>query len=248
MKTHSQSCSTYPIFLFLLSLLSCSAFAEDLFRRFEPVSYTQYQQVLPDQTIGGYPILTLGNHLLIAQLKGFQAGGGEVPLPLGFAALIDLRENKFFASVLAEANLAESGRAIDWRDEPCKGDDFLWKRSTGGSFTNINCVTISTRTQFLPDYPTVLSVRFTRYGGSARRLSYNVNVNPEFFHVARDAEPDLKANGWHKSRYENDPEKVKFFAGLVKWATVVQDRMDKAFNKDLEAFSDMSSFGSFFSE
>lgn len=238
-----------PIFrtiLLALLFLPYLALADDLFVHNEPIAFSPNQKLSSGQTIGGYPILGLGSDLFIAYLKAVQTGGAEVNIPIGLAVLVDARMNKFFASVEIQANLAEHGRVIDWRDEPCKGDDFLWKRSTGGKFTDINCVTISHRTQFLPDYPTVVSATFTRYTSSARRLTYIVNINPEFFDVRRDAEPNPATNGWHKTLVQNDPKKVEFLAGMEKWATDVQDRMDKAIDQDIDAFADIPLIGSYF--
>ena len=248
MKPILQKYSTFPAFLFALLLLPCIAFGDDLFTRTDPVNYTKYQKVSPGQTVGGYPILNLGSPLVIMDLKSAPVGGmeGESPLSVGLAALADARENRLFAAVWVEANLSENGRLADWTDEPCRADDFLWKRSTGGAFNNINCVTISPLLHFAPDYPTVIGVKFTRYTTSGRRLSYIVGVNPEFFNIARDAESDPKLNSWNKERYGSDSAKVRFLAGLEKWATDVQDRMDKALGKDPEAFSDMASFVSYF--
>ncbi len=88
--------------------------------------------------------------------------------------------------------------------------------------------------------PAVIAIQDVAHGIKAKA------VNPEFFNVARDAEPDSKINGWNKDLYSNDSNKVRFLIGLEKWASDVQDRMDKALDKDPAAFLDMSSFGSFF--
>lgn len=225
---------------------SCIGFAQDLFVSHEPVAITPLQKLAPAQTIGGYPILNLGNELVITGLKTVYAGGLDTRLPIGLAGFVDARENVLFANIFMEANLAHSGQAIDWTDEPCKKNDFLWKKSIGGNFQNINCVTISHVTKYMPDYPTVVSVRFTRYSSMARRLTYVVNINPEQFGVERDSEENWEANSWHKSRVQNDPKKVVFLTGLEKWAEDVQNKMNDAFDKKVDAFSSISPLTSYF--
>lgn len=224
------------------------AHADDLFERNKPVVFQPMQMVTPDQTVGGYPIPNLGANLALIQLNVMGAGStnGGPELPIGFATMIDARQNILYAAMFMEANLGYNGSAIDWTDEPCKGDTFLWKRSIGGRFSNINCVTISPRTNFAPDYPTVIDVRFTRYGGSARRLGYTVSVNPEAFGLERDAERQPEANGWHKTRIANDPKKVEFVDRLSKWAEEFQNRMDAAFEKKREAFSTLPDLATYF--
>lgn len=220
--------------------------AEDLFNGAKPTSFTPLQHVARDQTVGGYPIPNLGNDLVVAELKTVRAGGVVNGIAIGLATLIDARDNRLFASIHMQANLEYAGSAIDWTDEPCKKDNFLWKKSTGGNFSNINCVTISHLTNFSPDFPTVVDVRFTRYSGSGRRLSYFVFINPEAFGIDRDAEKTWEANGWHKNLIQNDPKKVEFLSRLTKWTEDVQNRMDAAFDKKQDAFSSLPPLQSYF--
>lgn len=236
----------YLAALCLLSLYACSGFAEDLFSNHKPVEIAPLQKVAAGQTLGGYPILNLGNELVIAQLQTINAGGLTTSLPIGVGAFIDARDNAFFASIVMEGNLVQSGEAADWTDEPCKKDDFLWKRSVGRNFSNINCATIAPITEFSQQYPTVIRVRFTRYASTARRLGYIVNINPEMFGIERDAEPNLQANSWNKSRVQNDPKKVEFLSRLQKWTEDVQNKMDDAFDKKTEAFSGISPLMTYF--
>lgn len=229
-----------------LAIYSCSGFAQELFVRHKPVAITPLQVVAPAQTVGGYPVLNLGNDLLIMDLRTGSAGGGVTALPMGQAAFFDVRDNVFFAGVFIDANLEQSAQAIDWTDEPCKKDVFIWKKSIGGNFQNINCVTISHVTKFMRDYPTVVSVKFTRYSSMARRLTYVVNINPEQFGVERDSEESWETNSWHKSHFQDDPKKVAFLAGLEKWAEDVQNKMNDAFDKKVDAFSSLPPLMSYF--
>jgi hypothetical protein len=227
-------------------IYSCIGFAQDLFVSHKPVAITSLQRLAPAQTIGGYPILNLGNELVITGLKTVYAGGLDTGLPIGLAEFVDARDNAFFASIFMEANLAQSGQAADWTDEPCKKDDFLWKKSIGRNFSDINCATISHLTGFSQDYPTVVRVKFTRYSSTARRLSYIVNINPEMFGIERDAEPNWEASSWHKSHLQNDPKKVEFLAHLEKWAEDVQNKMNNAFDTETDAFSSIPPLSTYF--
>lgn len=234
------------VLCFTLAYAACGI-AQELFVNHKPIDFTPPQKVVPAQTLGGYPVLTLGgDNLFIVNLKATSAGGGTTPLPMGRGFFIDARDNMFFASIFMDANLAQSAQAIDWTDEPCKASDVLWKRSTGGNFSNVNCVVISHVTKYAPEVPTVVSIIFTRYASSARRLSYFVNVNPERFGFERDNEPEWAASGWHKSHIQSDPKKVEFLSHLQKWAEDVQDKMNDAFDKKADAFSGIAPLASYF--
>ncbi len=221
-------------------------YADDLFSHNKPVAFKPAQMLAPAQTVGGYPILSTGGNLVILDLRTSFAGGGDTALPMGLAAFADAPKNKLLALVHMQANLAQAGAAIDWTDEPCKGNDFLWKKSIGRAFTEINCATITHVTKFLPDYPSAVRVQFTRYSSLARRLSYIVSVNPAFFGIENDPEPDWKTNSWHQDHLQKDPKKVEFLAKLEKWAEAVLGRMDDAFNMKPDAFADVPPLASYF--
>jgi len=229
---------------------SCAGFAQELFVDHKPIAFAPLQKIEPSQTIGGYPILNLGNDLFIDGMKtvyaGSGGGDGSGRVPMGLISLIDARDNVFFANIIVHANLETSFSAADWMDEPCKKDTFLWKKSTGGNFSNINCATITYQTNFAQDYPTVVQARFTRYSASAKRLMYVVSINPVVFGIEKDTEPKWEASSWHKDRLENDPKKVEFVVHLSKWAEDVQKRMNDAFDKKPDAFSGIAPLADYF--
>lgn len=158
-----------------------ASFAQELFSGRNPASFSFLQEVLPTQTIGGYPMLDIGGAWKLVHLKTTYSTGTASGLPLGNTYMVDIRDNKFFAAFEMQGNL-ESMSMIDWVDEPCKRDDFLWKRSTGGQFRDINCATINHHTNYftsptgtfqkylaqfrqigLEIPPTILRIDFTRY-------------------------------------------------------------------------------------
>jgi hypothetical protein len=199
-------------------------------------------------------------------LKTSYSTGSDSRLPLGRLNAVDIRDNKFFAAIDMQVNLEQSGSIGDWTGEPCKREDYLWKKSIGGKFKNINCATINhivtyftTPTgefqQLLVKFrelsvdtppPTIVRVVFTRYGSGGRMLTYSVDINPETFGIDRDIERLWGANSWHKSFVQKDPKKVQFVANLSKWAEEVQNRMDTAFDKKSDAFVGMPEFSSYF--
>ena len=235
------------------------AYSADFFERREPVKFEFMQKVSSDHTLGGYPILNIGGEWKLALATTSYSTGMASGIPLGSVYLVDVRDNKFFASLIMRGNL-EPANASDWTDEPCKRTNFLWKRSTGRAFSNINCVSIDHRVnhyvrptgQFqtllgkfrelnidLP--PTILRIEFTRYSDHGRRLVYVLDVNPEMFGFDRDSEGLWGANSWYKDFSQKDPKKTEFIAFLSKWAEGVQDKMDSAFEKDTSAFREISS-------
>lgn len=239
-------------------------FAQDLFNKNEPIEIKQLQAVESGQQIGGYPILSLGNQLKIMRLKTTHSTGQASGLPLGNAYFVDIRDGKFFADIRMQGNL-ETSSMSDWTDEPCKRDNYLWKRSTGGAFRDINCAYINHITKFYVtptgDYqqylvafrdmgvelpPTIVGVEFTRYSSYGRRLQYRVSINPELFGIERDAEQLWGSNSWYKDFVNRDPKKVKFLASLTKWAEDVQNKMDDAFEKKPDAFSNIQPLTSYF--
>ena len=234
-----------------VSVLSCNA--RELYNGKDPVSFQFMEPIPQSSTLSGYPILSIGHDLKLIHLKTSYSTG--VSLALGNASFVDVRDGKFFASIDMVANL-ETGNMSDWVDEPCKRDDFLWKRSTGGAFRRINCATMNHNTKFFAnptgDFqqylvkfremkldlpPTIIRIDFTRYSEQGRRLVYRVRINPEMFGFERDAEPMWGANSWHKVFSSKDPKKAEFIAVLAKWAESVQDKMDDAFDKNPVAFS-----------
>jgi hypothetical protein len=238
----------------LLSLLvETPVLAQELFAKkgiFSPFEATteKLHKVTSKNTIGGYPILRLDDEMrLMLSRVNYSTG---VVAALGRAVIISTKNKKFLNALDATANL-EWSNASDWTDTPCKRENFLWKRSTGLSFRDVNCVSINHTVNFfvrptgdfqqiyktLKDEeveipPTTLTIAFTRYRPDGQRLVYIVDVNPEIYGIERDATTIWGSSGWYKDFVTRDPKKVEFIDRLKKWATDVQDRMDMAFKKD----------------
>lgn len=250
-------------FLFLLGLLfSIPGYGQDLFNGREANSFAFMQKVPATQNMRGYPILGLGNEYGLALLKTSYSTPHQIPL--GNAHFIDIMDGKFVALLYVQGNLGTDRMASDWTDEPCKSENFLWKRSTGRQLRDVNCASINHIVRYFVsptgDYqqfliyfrekgidipPTIVRVVFTRYSERGARLIYQLDVNPEFFGIARDSEQVWGANGWHKRFIQKDARKTAFLAGMTKWAEDVQVRMDRAFEKDPAAFAGMPEFGNY---
>ena len=139
-----QKCGPLAILGFLGAVAAFSCNARELYSGRDPIGFQFMEQIPQASTMGGYPLLSLGNDPNLIHLKTSYSTGTASALALGNLSFVDVRGGKFFAAIDMQANL-ETGNMSDWTDEPCKRDDFLWKRSTGGAFRNINCATISDR-------------------------------------------------------------------------------------------------------
>lgn len=242
----------------LFLILSSVGVAQDLFEKSDPVPFSFLDKIKPGQTVGGYPILMVGNDWSLFHAKTSTTNLGQ---SIGNISAVDIRDGKFFAILDMTGNLEEV-RSGDWTDEPCKRKDFLYKKGEG--FRNINCVSINYNTSFFAnpkgDFqkyykkfrdmsfeipPTVIRIDFTRYSDRGRRLTYSIKLNPETFGFERDAETVWGANSWNKEFSDKDPKKVAFIAGLSKWADAVRDKMDDAFDHKKDAFDAIPPLDSF---
>ena len=246
----------------LSSLIIYDASAQDLFARKSAFSQwesaVEKSQVVTERnSVGGYPVLKVDEEMRALFSKVNYSTG--VTVPLGRVYLASQKEKKFAVAIDITGNLSQASSS-DWKDEPCKREDFLWKRSLGKDFRSVNCVSINHivnhfvkptgefqqmlvwfNDQGIEVPPTVIRVAFTRYAPDTRRLVYLVDINPEHYGIARDATGVWGANGWHKNSISRDQKKVDFIENLKKWAIDVQDRMDNAFDKDARAFSNLKS-------
>ncbi len=244
----------------LSSLIIYDASAQDLFAR--KSAFSQWESVVEKSqvvternSVGGYPVLKVDEEMRALFSKLNYSTG--VTVPLGRVYLASQKEKKFAVAIDITGNLSQASSS-DWKDEPCKREDFLWKRSLGKDFRSVNCVSIKHvvnyfvkptgefqqmlvwfNDQGIDVPPTIVRVEFTRYAPNTRRLVYRVDINPEHYGIARDATGVWGANGWHKNFISRDQKKVDFIENLKKWAIDVQDRMDNAFDKDARAFSNL---------
>lgn len=233
------------------------ASAYELFDSDNSAELVPFKPIPADASLGGYPLLPVGDTQLLGLFKG-SWGSSPNFIPSGRAYLIVVANHTLVATVDMSANLGTNSSYDNWTDEPCKRNDYLWKQSLGGDFSNVNCATINHNVRFfssptgqfqqylvwlrakhiqLP--PTVLKAEFTRYASKGRRLSYKIEVNPEYFGLPRDAEPIWGASGWYKDFIGQDPRRVAFVARLSEWAQNVQVHMNAAFGRHEDAFSDV---------
>ncbi len=247
--------------LFALLICNCAA-AVDLFDGSQPRSFSLADRLASDATIGGYPIWQAEGKWRIANISKFSSGGSAMPVPLGVLDVFQTDEKKFVAVMRVTANLAQAS-AGDWTDSPCKRDDMLFKATIGGSFANVNCVTINHisgfpgnpsgkaaelfaffKEQGVEVPPTVIQVTFTRYTNNLRRLEVLLYVNPELAGFARDGETLWGRSSWHKSQSVNDSDKKRFIGTLSEWALRFGKQMDFAFEKKVDAFAGVESWRS----
>jgi hypothetical protein len=224
---------------------------KSFFSQFEPV-IEEVQPLKKMNTVGGYPILNVGEEL--THLMSAVSDSTGVSIKMGRTVLFALKDSKHHVSIDVFANL-EGGTITNWTDDPCKRDDFIWKRSSGGKFSDINCVSINhivdyfvkptgrfqqvlvwARKEQIEIPPTIIRVTFTRFSDGGRFLRYIVDVNPEQYGIARDTTTPWGSNGWYKDFIKDHKDRVEFIERLKSWATDVQDSMNEAFKKNINAF------------
>lgn len=233
------------------------ASAYELFDSDNSAELVPFKQLPADASLGGYPLLPIGDTQLLGLFKGSWGSPPNI-IPSGRAYLIVVANNTLVATVDMAANLGTNSSYGNWTNEPCKRNDYLWKQSLGGDFSNVNCASINhivrffdaptgpfqqylvwLRAKHIQIPPTVLQTEFTRYASKGRWLSYKVAVNPEYFGLPRDTETIWGASVWYKDFVNRDPRRAAFVANLSQWAQNVQSHMNAAFGKQADAFSDV---------
>jgi len=149
------------ILLLVIGLLQhFPAISQELFPSLEPRVFEFGQPINKADTIGGYPIWQNDGKWRLFHLDLSYSTPNNIPL--GRASFIQTEEAKFVAGMEVKANL-RGGHSSDWTDEPCKRDDFLYKKNMKGLYTNINCVTINHRVNFFVVHPTFVWVTAAGY-------------------------------------------------------------------------------------
>lgn len=226
----------------------------------QPKEYQLADPLEVDSTMGGYPIWAGEGKWRVMELKKF-VGSGATP-DMGSLEVFQTESGKMVSFLAVRANVG-SANASDWTDEPCKRDDYLYKASLGGTFRDVNCISLNhivgypgnpggkgaelfalLKKEKIETPPTVLRMIWTRYSSGGRRLQYSLTINPELAGFARDAEPEWGRNSWHKSQVANDPAKKKFVDDLSVWALAFAKQMDPAFKKQVDAFNVIPSWRS----
>lgn len=196
-------------------------------------------------TVGGYPVPNIGYNLILFSAERRQATGPGVMKPdLGRVGFAQFRDGRLAAVLVVEANLGPS-HIERWKDEPCRGDDHLWKNERNRHTYDVNCARVST-TGRLPSntafwvglgqeakrQQTVVPIRMlrasvTRLSSPGQRLSYSLYVNPVV----------SASNSQRTSRNQD-----ALISEMITWATGVQSSMDNALAKKGDAFADVRAF------
>jgi hypothetical protein len=238
--------------------LSQFAYCGDLFPDGKPPTMAIGDKIDEGSTIGGYPIWNGENKWRYLASAKWDTSGATASL--GQITAFQTENKQLVAVMVAEGNLTQA-QSSGWTDEPCKRDDYLFKASLGGKFSNVNCVTINHitgypgnvggkdaeafsffKTHEVETPPTVIRMTFTRYTSNMRRYVVKLTINPEIMGFKREPGTVWGQNPWHKSQALLDPEKKKFVEDLGVWAGAFAGQMDAAFEKKPDAFKSISSW------
>lgn len=249
-----------------LMFLTTTAYAEELFPNNKPIPFEFGRPLAASDTIGGYPIWPADGKWRLMHLEVIEnavvdplSGAKVNRFPLGRAYLFQAEQQKLVSSMEVIANLAQASTDY-WNVEPCKREDFLWKKALIDHFADLNCVSLNHVTGFhsyplfktylrklwqesidLP--PTVLAITVSRYTTNGRLLIVQVIINPEPYGFQRETGQVWAASPWHKEFALKDPKKKEFVDQLAKWGEAFAVRVGgPAIRKDAQAFSGLPSY------
>jgi hypothetical protein len=251
------SLQAFALGIFLM-ILASGPEARELFPRQEPIKFEVGERMAAGDTIGGYPLwLNDGKWRLMFLDYAYSGGGSSHRVTIGRAYWVWVEGGKLVATMQVRANLDEDYKLIYWRDEPCKRDDFLWKRSIDSVMNENNCTSINHLVRFfaapagpfqqvyghltrekvdIP--PTVISIGVNRSAHSGRFLEIILTINPESIGFQRDPMQSWGASEWHKYFALKDEKKSRYLAQLSSWATDLAVRVgERAFHKRQDAYA-----------
>lgn len=240
-----------------LALALPAAQAQDLFSRNKPIDFEFLQEISASATIGKHPIIPTGKPHRLLFLEAHESTGLGSGLPLGSAWLADLEGDKAVALIYTLSNLAQNIRIGEPNEELCQGDDLIWKRSSKGRFSDVNCATLrhyvypflrnegdlgdivsklKSREIELPSE--VIEIGLSRHMEQGRVLLFRIYLNPRA--LGQDFRSDMRWSPNYLSEgLHDDPGKQAIIERLKSWATQAQDRMSQALFLKADAFKDL---------
>lgn len=243
--------------LLAITLLATIAFpssGQDVFSKNEINLLTDFQVLEPNANIKGYPILPVAENL--KHVFASISNASVVQVQFGNEYAVQHQGKSMVALLAFTGNLEGDAMARSWTDNPCGRSDLIWKRPSSGY--SDHCVTINHNVGFMSkptgvyktiaekitaqgiEFPsTIMLLSFTRFDTGGKYLSYTVSVNPEHYGFERDSSTIWRQSVWHKDRAHTDPRRAEFLQALFSWSESVHARMNKAFEKNAHAFSDI---------
>jgi hypothetical protein len=147
----------------------------------------------------------------------------------------NIENKKLNMSVYINAHV--DGNSARWLDEPCKGEDFIYKNDYGMKLWDQRCTTLKlgsylqksdnkvqqisrdfyAKEGIKHDYNN-LQLTYTQYTRSGKYLVVQFYIFPSNYGFENPTADVLVTHPWYLSNYKNDPSKVKFVNELTTWA------------------------------
>ena len=193
--------------------------------------------------------------LLAVQVRDAKFGSGDFARQehrLVDVALGQMVDRRLRAGVVGTALLAERAGRFEWRDEPCKRDDTLFKLNSVPFMKrnySQNCLLVNHSINSLSQsasgvyektaawikdqggttpIPTMLQASITRIE-LADFLQVHYGFNPDAYGCGGTTSSSWVTSAWHKSRIGKDAEKARFVEGIIEFGKAMQVRVNEAF-------------------
>lgn len=174
--------------------------------------------------------------LVAAKQRGteYVAYGGESGPSFDLVHVAEVAAGRLNRGVRVAATEA-TGTGVHWLDEPCKGEEGLFRLDHRRSFRNQSCVDIRSRSSgggaraggvHIPS--DMITVAFTRYGMSDL-LVVNYDFNPEAYGFA-----DASSAAWTPEQVRRDPRKTAFIEALKTWVAAALPWVEYGYDGESE--------------
>lgn len=173
--------------------------------------------------------------------------------------LSNIENNNLNMSVYLKAKVDDI--SARWLDEPCKGEDFIYKNDYGTNLWKQRCLTIraseylqkadNKMQQISRDFYAKmnlkhpynnLQVNITQYDSNGRFLQIQFYVFPNNYGLENPLVSVMAASPWHLSNYKADPKKVKFIESLKVWAEKYSDVLYQSYSTGKNNLTEVPAF------
>ncbi len=242
----------------ILLMVACATHAQNV--ELEDIQGQQYQKNYPigDGSSVTYNIPLPEGEWVVVRGNTYTTNNTAAKMKELFLATSDKQKLNAFMYIRAKVD----GTSTRWLDEPCKGEDFLYRNDYGMKLWDQRCLTIRQST-FLQNSDNkvqqmareffakqgikydvdAISVRFMTYTRGGKYLYVDIATFPSNYGLTAPTAASPVTSAWHRVNFGADPQKARYVKELAEWAEKYSEVIFKSFEQEKRQNVEIPAFG-----